>query len=292
MSSATINRRVPSAPAAAEADDVREAIEDTVKERPWLQRLARSGWVAKGVVYVLMGITAVSIGRNRATNDKASPEGAIDQVAEAPGGAALLWLLLVGLGVYVVWRLVTAALVRGNDLRAWLTRLGFLGSALFYLTIGLAAGRAVLAGGSSEHVNAVERLSSRLLASTAGRWVLLALGAVVVGVGLVFVFDKAIRRHFRDDLHLEDAQVAQRRLVVGAGVLGWLGRGLVTSAVGVFVLQAAWTVDRSDARGFDRALRELASRDGGGTLVAACGVALVAYGLFCWLSLPYQELEG
>jgi hypothetical protein len=281
-----------SAPTAAVEDDVRDTIEETVKEQPWLHQVARTGWVAKGVVYALMGITAVSIGRNRPTDDKASPEGALDRVADARGGTALLWLLLVGLGVYVLWRLVTAALVRGNDVRDWLTRAGYLGSALFYVAIALAAGRAVLAGGTPEDSNAIERMSSNLLASTGGRWLLLAVGAVVAVVGLVFAVDKALRRRFRDELHLERASASQRKLVEAAGVIGWLGRGLVTVAVGVFVIQAAWTVDRSDARGFDRALRELASRSGGGSLVIACGVALIAYGFFCWLSVPYQELEG
>lgn len=290
MSSATVNRS--SSTIASGGDDVRDTIEETVKERPWLRHLARTGWIAKGVVYTLMGATAVSIGRNRATDDQASPEGALDRVAEAPGGTALLLLLLVGLGVYVLWRLASAALVRGTGIRDWLTRAGYLGSALFYVAIAWAAGRAALSGGSPEDSNSIERASSRLLASSSGRWLLLALGGVVLAVGLVFVVDKAIRRRFRDELHLERASAGQRRLVESAGVVGWLGRGLVTAAVGLFVLQAAWTVDRSDARGFDRALRELASRSGGGLLVAACGVALIAYGFFCWLSLPYQELEG
>ena len=70
-----------------------------------------------------------------------------------------------------------------------------------------------------------------------------------------------------------------------------MGRGLVTTAVGFFVTKAAWEVDRDDARGFDRALRELAAHAQGRFVVLAVGVGLIAYGVFCILSFRYQELE-
>lgn len=114
----------------------------------------------------------------------------------------------------------------------------------------------------------------------------------MIAVGGYFVVVKGIRRSFRDDLTFTGASAAERRAVVWAGTLGWVGRGLVTAAVGWFVVQAAWQVDGDDARGFDRALREVATTGPGGIVVSIAGLALIVYGVYCILSLRHRELEG
>ena len=61
-------------------EQVSDKVEEKVEQHPWLEHLARFGWIAKGVVYVLMGLTAFTIGRRRPTSDDASPEGAVGQL--------------------------------------------------------------------------------------------------------------------------------------------------------------------------------------------------------------------
>jgi hypothetical protein len=291
-SRATGGAASPLAHASSDDGDPREAVEDTIEEHPWLLRLARTGWLAKGVVYLLMGLTAIDIGRHRPTGDDASPEGVLAQVAGAPLGRTLLVVLILGLAVYVLWRTCSAGLVRGNGARDWLTRIGYLASAAFYTVLATSAFGAVVRGEEPGRSDSVESLSSRMLGTTGGRWILMVVGLIIVIVGLVFIVDKGVRRSFRDDMHLEQASEGERRLVEIAGVVGWTGRGLVTAAVGGFVMNAARTADRSEARGFDRALRELASRQVGGTVVICAGVALIAYALYCWVSLRHRRLEG
>src|SRR4249920_111694 len=96
-------------------EQVSEKTEETVAKHPWVEHLARFGWLAKGLVYALMGLTAFTIGRRRPTTDKASPEGAVAQLRSTQFGTALIWLLAVGLVLYVAWRLLSVALIRGND---------------------------------------------------------------------------------------------------------------------------------------------------------------------------------
>lgn len=272
--------------------DVVDAVEHVVEDQPWVQSVTRIGWLAKGAVYSLMGLTAFTIGRGEPTPDDASPEGALAQVVSNPAGPLLLGVLVVGLVLYASWRLLTAALVRGRGVREWLDRIGYLFSASFYAVLAFVAVRALLNGDSPDDSNSVERLSSSMLQSSVGRWVLLLAGLVAIGVGVYFFVEKGLRRSFRRDLTFEGSSAIERRAVVWSGTLGWMGRGFVTSAVGWFVLQAAWQVDREDARGFDRALRELASTDAGRFLVSLAGLALIVYGIYCILSLRHRELEG
>jgi len=187
--------------------------------------VTRLGWVAKGAVYVLMGLTAWTIARQQPTEDDASPEGALARVVASPSGRLLAGVLALGLVLYAAWRLLSSALVRGTDLSAWLHRLGYLLSSAFYLILALTAGRAALVNDRPEDHTVVERLSADLLSSGFGRVALGVLGLVILGTGLFFVVDKAARRSFLDDLQLHhpgeginrDAPPAERRAITAAG---------------------------------------------------------------------------
>jgi succinate dehydrogenase hydrophobic anchor subunit len=270
--------------------DIPEAVETAVEQRPWVQSLTRVGWLAKGAVYILMGLTALTIGRQQPTADDASPEGALAQVIDKPAGRLLLGVLAVGLILYSSWRLLTAVLTRGNGVHEWLERIGYTFSAAFYALLAVTAVRAVLNGNQPGQSNTVEDLSRSMLQSSVGRWVLLLVGLIALGVGVYFFVEKGLQRSFLKDLTFDDGPAAERKAVTWSGTIGWMGRGFVTSAVGWFVLQAAWQVDQNDARGFDRALREVATHQLGTVLVSIAGVALVIYGVYCILSLRHRKL--
>lgn len=269
-----------------------DGVEHAIDDRPWVKHLFRTGWIAKGAVYVLMGLTAFTIGRRRTTTDSASPEGALGQIAERTWGRMLLVVFAVGLLFYAVWRLLSVVLVRGSKVRDWFDRLGYLFSAAFYTVLAVSALGAAMRSESPDDPNTVESFSQDLLGSMVGRTILLAAGAVTVAIGLYFIVKKGVKRSFMDELRFEGATATERRAVVWTGVVGWIGRGLVTSAVGWFVLQAAWQADGREARGFDRALRELANTTVGMVVVALSGLALCLYGVFCFLGFRHMDLDS
>ena len=273
-------------------DKVSEKTEQAVEEHPWVERAARFGWIAKGVVYGLMGLTAFTIGRHRPTNDDASPEGAVAQLRSTQVGTALIWALVVGLVFYVAWRLLSAGMVTGNKVKDWLNRVGYLFSAVFYAVLAFTAISAVMHAKDTKDKNTVERLSAWMLGHPVGRWTLLVVGVVVIGVGVFFIIDKGIRKSFLKELDLGDAPEAERKAITTAGTVGWISRGVATAAVGFFVAQAAWRYDASDARGFDNAFRELATHDVGSIAVLVTGVALVVYGVFCALIVRHLDLDN
>jgi hypothetical protein len=272
-------------------ESVSEKAEETVDEHPWLERLARFGWIAKGTVYALMGLTAFTIGRGRPTNDDASPEGAVAQLRSTSFGAALIWALVVGLVLYVAWRLLSAALIRGGDLRSWLDRVGYLFSACFYALLAFTAISAVMRAEDTTDKNTVERLSAWLLAQPVGRWVLLAAGILVIGIGVFSIVEKGVKQSFLEELDLGDAEEAERKAISTAGTVGWISRGVATAAIGFFVAQAAWRYDADNARGFDNAFRELATHEAGSIAVLLTGLALVVYGVFCALIVRHLDLD-
>ena len=291
MDATTSTRPEHGAAAVRHGGDVADQVDDAVRERPWVQKVTRLGWLAKGVVYLLFGVTAWSIARHQSTDDEASPQGALDAVRDQSGGRVLLAVLTVGLVLYVFWRVLSVVLRRGNDARAWLDRIGYAFSAVFYALLAFAAGRSALRGSETGGSNAVEDMSTSVLETTGGRWLLGAAGIVIIAVGLYFIVKKGLKRGFLDDLQLGKAGETEQRVVTISGVVGHVGRGIVIALVGFFVTRAAVRFDASDAKGFDRALRDVADTDTGSWIVLAGAAGLFVYGVFCIVSARHQVLR-
>ena len=51
----------------------------------------------------------------------------------------LLWLLAIGMLLYAAWRVVSALLPGGTDAKAWAHRIGYIASAVMYMTFAFTA---------------------------------------------------------------------------------------------------------------------------------------------------------
>ena len=277
----------------ARGDAAADEVDAAVRERPWLQTLAQLGWVAKGIVYFLFGATAMQIARQQQTDDEASTTGALTQILEQPGGRVLLSVMLIGIVLYFLWRVLSVAVIRGSDLSAWAHRVGYGFSAVFYAALAYTAARLVMRGSGSDDGSTVERVSRSLLETSWGRVLVIVGGVATVIVGLFFIMYKGLMRSFTDNLHGADESddEAIHTAIIAAGVAGWIGRGVVTILVGFFVARSAITFEPDDARGFDGALREVATGSIGEILVWVSAVGLMLYGAFCVFSHRYRRIE-
>ena len=78
-------------------------------DSPWADRLARLGFCARGVVYILVGVIALQIAFGTGSrDDEASKDGALREIAERPMGGVLLAVLAAGLAGYALWRATEA----------------------------------------------------------------------------------------------------------------------------------------------------------------------------------------
>ena len=272
-----------------------DELDEAVEEHPWIERTTRIGWTAKGLVYTLMGVTAIEISQHGSPSGDASPEGSIARIAAAPLGRLSLVVMAAGLGLYVLWRLLSVAVIRGNGLAEWADRIGYSFSAIFYLVLCWIAVVAAYRGDEPEESSEIERLSQNILDASFGRYAVGAAGIVIVVVGLYFAVHKGMQRSFADDLRLVRPGVARNEpheaAIAIAGIAGWVGRGVVTVLVGFFLLRSGIEFDRDDARGFDRSLRALTGGTVGATFVFVCGIGLILYGMFCFASHRRRQLE-
>jgi Domain of Unknown Function (DUF1206) len=281
---------------------VSRKVDEVAHRHPGLVTVARVGWVAKGVVYGVLGVLAVPIAieglqkdRARGGPGEASQLGAVTEIADTSFGVVALWVIAIGLALYVVWRLISILLPAEHTLKAWLTRGGYLISAIVYsvlawTAVSFARHDRAASGAQTEDAK-VEGFTRDLMEKTGGRWLVGALGVCLVAVGAYFVI-KGLRAKFRDELEPSDVGPFSHETIVTLGRVGWVGRGIVMALVGWFVTRAAVQFRPREAKGFDGSLRELTESTLGPLIVGFVAVALIVYGLFCVISAPRQRLIG
>jgi hypothetical protein len=275
-----------------------DTVEEVTREHPALVVVARTGWVAKGLVYALVGALAAPIAfgsssGGEAPAEEASQSGAIAKIADTSAGAAILWAVAIGLVLYALWRIVSILLPADNTAKAWATRAGYGVSVIVYLALAWSAISFAThdrATGKTED-SRVEQFSRDVMEANAGRWLVGFLGAALIAVGAYFAH-KGATASFRDDLHGRGVGPITHRQIVRLGQVGWCARAAMTALVGFFLIRAAVQFSPDEAEGLDGSLRRLADTGWGSVMVAVIGVGLLIYGAFCVLSAPIQRLHG
>jgi hypothetical protein len=257
-------------------------------ENHWVRSAARLGYAAIGVVYVLVGVLAVQValGSGRGTPDK---DVALHELLQAPFGRVLLGIVAVGLFGYLIWRMIEAigdVEGRGNEAKGLAMRAGYAISGLIYGSLGLQAARLALGQGQGQEP---QDWTARLLGQPFGRWMVGAVGLVVLGVGVYQIY-KGWSDLFREKLAMGRMGEAVRRWATWAARLGLSAHGIVLGMIGWFLIRAAVTFNPDEARGLGGALASLASQSYGPWLLAAVAVGLAAYGVYNLVVARYHHL--
>jgi hypothetical protein len=269
-------------------------------QHPGAVKIGRAGWFAKGVVYVIAGVLALSVAAKASGwskspstgNQEASPTGAIKTVAGSGGGVLLLWLLAIGMLIYAAWRVVSAFLPGGHDAKARAHRIGYLASAVIYTTFAISA--IALARRTQTDPNGnkkVTDITASMMTHTVGRLVIGVLGVIVIAVGL-YRLSKGVKLDVADELDLSGMSAARVTWSKRLGAIGEIGRGIGIGLVGFFLLRSAMTYNPNEATGLDGALRRVATSGFGVFVVVIVGVGFAAYGIFCLATFTHRRLQA
>lgn len=273
--------RGPGSPARAQV----RAAANRAEANPVFETLARGGFVADGVVHVLIGVLAVVVAFGG--DGEADQPGALRAIAGAPLGFVVLWLAALALAALGVWQLLDGVLAHGSsDRRKWGARLTSWGKAIVFFALGVVAA-AVAIGARPDPDEGVQDASRGLLTLAAGPLLVAAAGAAIGVSGVAFAVI-GVRRRFLDELVLPSGRAG--RVVTGFAVFGYVAKGLALVTVGVLLVVAAVKVDPDDAGGLDAALDGLVALPFGPLACGTIGAGLVAYGVYLVLSSRYRRL--
>jgi fumarate reductase subunit D len=244
-----------------------------------LEPLARVGFVARGLIYILIGLLALAIALGK-REPEADRTGALQAVAAHPFGTVILWLLVVGFAAMALWRFAQAYYGvhrRGHHggEEALAAVRGVLYAVFFVGTL-----RYVLGAPAPNSTNQQTRdFTATAMAHGYGRALVVLVGLVICVVGLAMIKIGA-GRSFREDLQLGGASHRTREAVTWLGVVGNIARGLVFAAIGVFMIDAAVTFDAAKAKGIDATLRTFAHTPAGPLLLVVVAVGLALFGVY------------
>ena len=250
--------------------------------------LARAGFVARGLIYVIIGILAIklAIGAGGKTTNQ---EGALATVARQPFGKVLLILVAIGLGGYALWRLLHALLGHGpEDSDTAFERVAAFASGIVYAGLCAVAVRILLGSGGGSSGNAT-KTTAGVFGWPAGTWLVGIAGAVLIGVGL-FQGYRGISQDFLKDSKTEEMGPRVRKWIEWIGTFGHLSRMVVFGLVGVFLIKAAIDYNPNQAVGLDGALAKLANASYGPFLLGIVAAGLIAFGIYSICDARYRRL--
>ena len=271
----------------------RKAQEAKGRAKPWVKWLARFGYAAKGVVYMVVGGLALAAALGQGGSSSPDQRGALQTILEQPFGQVLLGLVAVGLFGYALWRFVMAAQDTegdGSDAKGIVKRTGYAVSGIIYAGLAVAAVGLVLgSSGGGSGGGSAQDWTARLMAQPFGRWLVGIVGAVVIAVGL-YQFYRAYSAKFREKLLLSRMSQTEETWATRVGRLGFAARGVVYAMIGFFLIQAALQSNPSQAGGLGQAFRELSSAPYGPWLLGIVALGFIAYGVFALVLARYRRI--
>jgi hypothetical protein len=250
-------------------------------------RLARLGLATRAVIYLLIGWLAVLVARGK-PGKEADQQGALQEVAQHTGGTILLWVIVVGLIGYSLWRFSEAAFgVSGEGTKKG-PRIRSLARGCIYAFLAVNAVNLLV---NKTHVSMgtqQQLLSAKMMMNPWGRWLVGIVGLAVICAAAVLVYE-GVSRKFEKRLQSFKMTPTQRKWVVGLGVIGTTARGLVFGLIGIFVIRAAVDFDPQKARGLDGTLRSLAHTGAGPWLLLAAAAGLFVFGVYAMAEAIWER---
>lgn len=268
-------------------------------DSPAARKVVLAGWAAKGVVYVALAWLVLQLAM-RSASENATTTGAIDLIADAPGGKALLIVLGLGLLAYAVGRilevttLATAEIETSDRAQAVVMALVYAALAVSaFATAGLAgtsgSSGSSGSGGSGGAGPSSEQGSAFLLDLPGGRFLVGAAGLAAIALG-VYVAWSGVQERFLPTLRTGAMSPSTRTWTTRIGTVAYVTKGLIFGLLGWFFLQSAITYDASQAAGLDEALRRVAEASWGKALLVAVAIGLLAYGVFAFVESRYRRV--
>jgi hypothetical protein len=259
----------------------------------WLEKLARVGYLTKGVVYAIIGVLAVmtAVGAGGGTGGS---QNAIQMIGQQPFGQALLIITAVGLFGYAAWRIVqsiTDPENEGTDKKGIAKRIGYFVSGAAHALLGVTAVQMVTGSGGGGGSSKQTWVAKLMAIDTVGPILVGALGAIIVGVG-IYQVAKAYKVEFAKKLKTHEMSQREQDVAIKVGRAGLTARGIVFAIIGGYLVKAAITHDPSKMKTLGEALAEIGSQTYGAVLLGLVAAGLVAYAVHQMVFAKYRRIPA
>jgi hypothetical protein len=259
----------------------------------WIVPLARFGYAAKGLVYIVIGILA-ALAAFTTGGKTTDSRGAMEEILSQSYGKLLLGAVVVGLASYAVWRVVQAVKDtenKGSGAKGIAVRGGYTVSGVIHAGLALSGVQLMFGSGEGGSTGdaASKEWTATLLEQPFGQWLVAAVGAGFIIFALAQIY-KAYSTKFREKLKTGEMSQGTENFAVRTGQVGLVARGIVFGIIGAFLALAALHSDAGEARGLSGALRALEQQSYGQWLLGVVALGLIAYGFYMFVQARYRRI--
>jgi hypothetical protein len=274
------------------ADDDASFLKESIimKTTESAAKLARAGYLTRGIVYMIVGWMAVQAAIAGGNPGKTTgAKGALLEVLGEPFGQIMLGLLIIGLIGYALWRSFQAVFDadnHGTGAKGIAVRGGLLVSAVSHTMLAIFAIGLITGWGAD--VSNGKDWTAELLGTGWGRWVVAIIGFAVIGAGLAQGY-KAARGKYKDRLQIDGQKI---RWISPVCIFGLFARGVVFVIIGIFFVSSALHLNPGHAKGMKGALIALQGQPYGGVLFLIVAFGLVAFALYSLVEARYRRISS
>ena len=255
--------------------------------RPWVARVVRLGYLAKGLIYSLIGVLAIRLAFGMSGGRLTDPSGVLRTLLSQRFGREMLALIgigIVGYAAYYIFEALADLRRRGSGVRGWTSRTLTIIKATVYGAIGVQALQVVLFGGRPS--DRTETTARALMRLPLGDWLLVAIGIGVAIYG--FTQLRMVWRGGADD-DIEVGRVRREaQWILPLGRFGIAARSVILMLMGATITRSGWRGRAADADGYSEALRTIASINP--WLLAAIGAGLLCFGIYQLCHARYARI--
>ncbi|RDV16763.1 DUF1206 domain-containing protein [Pontibacter diazotrophicus] len=255
--------------------------------------LARYGCFSIGMVYLIVGVIAILsfLKMSKAAADEARM---VEIIMDLPLGEVLLWILIIGLGGYIVWRVfeaVTDPYEMGGDYSGLAKRTGIALSGFGY---GLVAYTTIqiMSGNSSGNEQETQLFIAEVFTWAGGRW-LVGLSGLMTALAGITEFYYVAKGDYTQRIHMDEFSEGWAKAVHALAWAGFCARGILLLVLGYFFIKAAIQIDPQEIGDTDTAFDFIGA---GGSVLGDIAFILVAggtiaYGIFMFVFGSFHQFK-
>ena len=262
--------------------DVKQVAREA-SDHPALEGAARAGYAVSGLLHLLIGWIALQVAFGHGGKN-ADQSGALASLAGNGLGKVLLWLAVVAFLGLALWQATDAVIGHpGDDKDAWAGRAKAVAKAVVYVALAWSA-LTFARGRSSNSKSQSVDFTSSLMQKPGGRFLVVVIGLVVIGVGVYHVY-KGWSKKFLQDLEDHPGTWATR-----AGRVGYIAKGVALAIVGFLFCAAGIHHNAKEASGLDGALKSLRGQPFGTVLLVVMALGFAAFGLYSFSRAKHAKV--